>query len=97
MSYAKYGATIGEFVRRWREEAHMTQKELGEALGVSYQYISNVENGRYEEPINFCLLLLPAMDKAREKYLVDMIKEMNSKKIERRYAPVKRRRTEARV
>ncbi len=36
---------IGENIRKRRREANMTQEELGDAIGVSYQAISRWENG----------------------------------------------------
>ena len=44
---------IGENIRRRRREADMTQEQLGEELGVSYQAISRWENGTAYPDIEF--------------------------------------------
>lgn len=38
--------TLGDYARDARERAEMTQQELGDALGKSPKYISDVENNR---------------------------------------------------
>jgi DNA-binding XRE family transcriptional regulator len=83
MSHAKFGTTIPEFVRRFREEAYLTQLELGEAIGVSAQYISNIEAGGYIKfPKSFCKKLLPHLDPDRQRFLNDMMVEMALKELE---------------
>ncbi len=37
--------TIGENIKRYREHAGLTQKQLGEKMGVSQQMIASYENG----------------------------------------------------
>ena len=44
---------IGENIRKRRREADMTQEQLGEALGVSFQAISRWENGAAYPDIEF--------------------------------------------
>jgi repressor LexA len=43
-------ATLGQLVKRARENAGLTQKQLGDAIGVSRDYIASIENERVELP-----------------------------------------------
>lgn len=38
--------TIGEQIKKYRKEAGLTQKQLGEKLGISQQQIAQYENGK---------------------------------------------------
>ncbi len=38
--------TIGENIRTYRKKKHLTQKELGELVGISNTYLSDMEIGR---------------------------------------------------
>jgi len=42
----KENATPGAYVRNYRTRDNLTQSQLGDKLGVSKQYISDMENGR---------------------------------------------------
>ena len=37
---------IGQFIKKIREENKLTQKELADKLGVTYQAVSKWENGK---------------------------------------------------
>lgn len=73
MSFAKYGSTIETFVKKYREQFDLTQEDLAKKMEVSFQYVSNVECGRYKYPTDFCSILLTVVDKPRVKYLEDLI------------------------
>lgn len=77
MSYAKYGSSIPEFVRRFREEAGLTQQELADAMGVSAGYVANVEGEYYPNPILFCWRLMEHIEDGRKKYLQSLIETSN--------------------
>jgi transcriptional regulator with XRE-family HTH domain len=51
---------IGRFVRRLREETGLTQEQVASKTGISYQFLSGVENGRE----NFSIDVLDALAKA---------------------------------
>lgn len=51
--------TIGENIRNYRRKQDLTQEELAERLGVSYQSVSRWENGATYPDIE----LLPAISK----------------------------------
>ena len=38
--------TIGENIRRYRKEKNMTQKDVGDYIGISNTYLSDLEVGR---------------------------------------------------
>jgi transcriptional regulator with XRE-family HTH domain len=49
--------TIGRFVRKLREQNQLTQEQLATRTGITYQYLSGVENGRE----NFTVDVLEAL------------------------------------
>jgi len=52
--------TIGGFVRRLREQEKLTQGQLAARTGITYQYLSGLENGRE----NFSIGVLESLGKA---------------------------------
>jgi len=52
--------TIGRFVRHLREQRGLTQEQLASRTGITYQYLSGVENGRE----NFSMDVLEALGTA---------------------------------
>ncbi|OLE79185.1 MAG: hypothetical protein AUG74_01530, partial [Bacteroidetes bacterium 13_1_20CM_4_60_6] len=53
-------AAIGHFVRVLREQKSLTQEQLASKTGITYQYLSGLENGRE----NFSIDILEALSKA---------------------------------
>jgi len=53
-------SAIGNFVRRLREGKHLTQDEVAARTGITYQYLSGLENGRE----NFSIGVLESLAKA---------------------------------
>ena len=51
---------IGNFVRGLREQKKLTQDELASRTGITYQYLSGLENGRE----NFSIGILESLGKA---------------------------------
>lgn len=49
----KYGKTVGEFTRRYREAHSMTQDDLASKLKCHPQYVSNIERGSHKGAISF--------------------------------------------
>lgn len=62
-------AIIGSFVRRLREQKHLTQDELAARTGITYQYLSGLENGRE----NFSIGILESLGKALECPLPQLV------------------------
>ena len=53
-------ATIGQFVRKLREQKKLTQDQLAGKTGITYQYLSGLENGRE----NFSIEILESLSRA---------------------------------
>ena len=51
---------LGRFIRELREQAKLTQDQLARKTGITYQYLSGLENGRE----NFSIDILDALGKA---------------------------------
>ena len=51
---------LGRFVRKLREQANLTQEQLARKTGITYQYLSGLENGRE----NFSIDILESVGKA---------------------------------
>ncbi|MDX2044097.1 MAG: helix-turn-helix transcriptional regulator [Acidobacteriota bacterium] len=60
---------IGQYVRRLREEKSLSQDQLASLSGISYQYLSGVENGRE----NFSIGVLEAIGRSLGFDLVRLI------------------------
>ncbi len=54
--------TIGRFVRNLREQKHLTQEQLAAKTGITYQYLSGMENGRENFSIGILESLARALD-----------------------------------
>lgn len=52
--------TLGRFVRKLREQKELTQEQLASKTGITYQYLSGLENGRE----NFSIDILDSLGKA---------------------------------
>ena len=55
-------ATIGRFIRKLREQKQFTQEHLAERTGITYQYLSGLENGRENFSIDVLEALAGALD-----------------------------------
>ncbi len=62
-------ATIGRFARKLREQKRLTQEQLATRTGITYQYLSGLENGRE----NFSIDVLEALAGALEVPFPQMI------------------------
>src|SRR5437667_5351378 len=51
---------LGRFVRKLREQGSLTQEQLARKTGITYQYLSGLENGRE----NFSIEILESLGKA---------------------------------
>lgn len=61
--------TIGRFVRQLREQKGLTQDQVASKTGISYQFLSGVENGRE----NFSIAVLDALAKALDTPLPRLV------------------------
>jgi transcriptional regulator with XRE-family HTH domain len=62
-------AAIGRFVRQLREKQRLTQEQLAVKTGISYQFLSGLENGRE----NFSIDVLESLAKALACPLPDVV------------------------
>src|SRR5260370_42224707 len=60
---------LGRFVRKLREKARLTQEQLARKTGITYQYLSGLENGRE----NFSIDILDSLGTALECPLPQLI------------------------
>ncbi|HMJ65828.1 MAG TPA: helix-turn-helix transcriptional regulator, partial [Candidatus Binatia bacterium] len=51
---------LGRFIRKLREQRELTQEQLARKTGITYQYLSGLENGRE----NFSIDILESLGKA---------------------------------
>lgn len=77
MSHIKYGTTIPEFVVRYRRHKGWSQSDMGKAMGICAQYVSNIERGVYSCPMRFCHRLMDILDDRRRSYLIDLLTEVS--------------------
>lgn len=62
-------ATIGRFVRQLREQQELTQDQVATKTGISYQFLSGVENGRE----NFSIDVLESLSRALDVSLPRLV------------------------
>jgi transcriptional regulator with XRE-family HTH domain len=63
--------TIGDNIRKYRKKKNLTQKELGDIVGISNTYLSDMEIGRTNPSIK----TLKRIAKGLEISYVDLLKD----------------------
>lgn len=63
--------TIGENIKRVRKEKRMTQKDLGEIIGISNTYLSDIEIGRTNPSIKTLKRIAKGLDVSYVELLKD--------------------------
>lgn len=63
--------TIGDNIRKYRKQKKLTQKELGDIVGISNTYLSDMEIGRTNPSIK----TLKKIAKGLEVSYVDLLKD----------------------
>ena len=71
----KYGRTIPEFLVRLREEHGLSQGALSKMMGITPQYISNIERGVSKAPVAFCAHLISVLEPKRQEALMELMQE----------------------
>ena len=75
----------GMVIKRIREERGLSMRMLGEKIGVSDSYISQIENGRANPPSGETLSkLLNALD-VKKKYFDEMCREFETTQTDEEY------------
>lgn len=54
--------SIGDNIRKYRKSGKLTQKDLGEAIGISNTYLSDIETGRTNPSIKTLKKIARALD-----------------------------------
>lgn len=54
--------SIGDNIRKYRKSGKLTQKDLGEAIGISNTYLSDIETGRTNPSIKTLKKIAKALD-----------------------------------
>src|SRR3989441_3735008 len=60
---------LGRFVRKLREQKRLTQEQLARKTGITYQYLSGLENGRE----NFSIDIFESLGKALDCRLPQLV------------------------
>ncbi len=63
--------SIGDNIRKYRKTNNITQKELGEAIGISNTYLSDIETGRTNPSIK----TLKKIAKGLEINYIELLKD----------------------
>lgn len=74
MNIGKEEETVGQRIRRCREEAGLSQGELAEKAGVSLATVARIESGRIPVPEDFLQLIAEALGRTLE-YLRGEVEE----------------------
>ena len=67
-----FQTTIGEKIRKAREEAHLTQEELGKKIGVTAMGISYMEKGQRKIKIDDIVKIAEQLD-VEKSYLLEPV------------------------
>lgn len=80
LAYNKFGdnmkLSFGEKIKSLREDADLTQTQLGKAVNMTQRKISYIECGKYEPSIED-IIALCGFFKVSANYLLDIPKEYN--------------------
>ena len=69
----KYGRTVPEFVKNYRNMNKLSQLDLASLMRVHPQYISNVERGTHKDPKTFCARLGKLLNKEQWAHLAELL------------------------
>lgn len=72
-------ATLGSMIASLRQCEEISQKDLAEAIGVSKQFLSNVENNRKSVGIKFVSKVAKSLDYPIEPFLELLVKDQIEK------------------
>jgi transcriptional regulator with XRE-family HTH domain len=64
-------AMLGRFVRKLREQSKLTQEQLARKIGITYQYLSGLENGRENFSIDVLESVSQALNLPLERLVVE--------------------------
>ena len=70
--------SIGKRIKRYRIDKKMSQENLGRAVAVNYQHISNIESGRRYPSLELLVMIANALDVSADDLLTDNLKHSSS-------------------
>ena len=70
--------SIGKRIKHYRTEKRLSQEELGEAVSVNSQHISNIELGRRYPSLELIISISNALDVSADDLLTDNLKHSSS-------------------
>ncbi len=73
MSFYKWGRTVGEFTKRYRDEHSLTQGDLGEKIHVHPQYVSNIERGSHKGAIAFAKAFAKILPRPQADHVMNLV------------------------
>lgn len=79
MEKANFNKEFGEFIRNKRTNNNWSQPQLGDKMGVDFQYISRVERGLVAPTLYWILRLANAFDQPLEKFIKEFTQFLEKK------------------
>ena len=70
--------SIGKRIKHYRTEKRLSQEELGEAVSVNSQHVSNIELGRRYPSLELIISIANALDVSADDLLTDNLKHSSS-------------------
>lgn len=70
--------SIGKRIKRYRTDKKMSQEDLGQAIAVNYQHISNIESARRYPSLELLVMIANALDVSADDLLTDNLKHSSS-------------------
>ena len=74
---------LSDFVKDYRKKNGLTQCQLAKKIGVSPQYISNIER-EHRWATDFCFALMSILDEDEEKQLIDIMRMDSNERLLKR-------------
>lgn len=87
-SFEKLDAELGDLVRLYRLSAGLSQVELGEAAGISYQQIQKYESGANKVSVARLFTVASALGMAPSELLGELERRLNGEEGSETAAPV---------
>lgn len=70
--------SIGKRIKHYRMDKKMSQEDLGKAVSVNSQHISNIESGRRYPSLELIVFIANALDVSADDLLTDNLKHSSS-------------------
>lgn len=80
MEKANFNKEFGEFIRNKRTNNNWSQPQLGDKMGVDFQYISRIERGLVSPTLFWISRLAKAFDLPLEKFIKEFTQYLEKNK-----------------